>query len=229
MTLFDYYLQYMQELFERKRPAPPGVVLTATDETARMQELGSMLANMGMANFVRVCAAQDGTVLPEEIFAEETPQETETVTEKDPDAGKHPFEVLVDCLALDDDLMAYLIQVLKTENRAEFSKLSQITTHMDLDPQEFLYWLGHREDYGTAEEAECAAVIDACLVRLKEEKRTEVVAALLSGDQKTFAAFRAEAPELRNRPEATWEWFSRNYLDRDYPLRAILRWNGVNV
>ena len=25
----------------------------------------------------------------------------------------------------------------------------------------------------------------------------------------------------------TYEWYSRNYLDRDYPLRFILRCNGV--
>ncbi len=28
-------------------------------------------------------------------------------------------------------------------------------------------------------------------------------------------------------PEATFDWYCRNYLDRDYPLRMILRLNGV--
>ena len=29
-------------------------------------------------------------------------------------------------------------------DRAEFFKLSQITTKLDLDPEEFLYWLAHQ-------------------------------------------------------------------------------------
>ena len=63
--------------------------------------------------------------------------------------------------------------------------------------------------------------------RLAEEKRLDVLAALLSGDQKTFELFRCEAPELMHLPEATFDWYCRNYLDRDYPLRMILRLNGV--
>ena len=55
----------------------------------------------------------------------------------------------------------------------------------------------------------------------------EQAAALLSGDRKTFELFRCEAPELLHLPEATFDWYCRNYLDRDYPLRMILRLNGV--
>ena len=39
--------------------------------------------------------------------------------------------------------------------------------------------------------------------------------------------WRTEAPELRHLPAATYEWYSKNYLDRDYPLRFILMCNGV--
>lgn len=234
MTLFDCYLQYMQELFEGKRVPPQGMTLTAADEGERMKELSAQLAEMGVANFVRACAEQDGTVLPDEIFAQgaefpqmpEAPAETETPAD-DPDAGKHAFEVFLDCIALDDDLVKYLIEVLKNKDRKEFYKLSHITTKLDLDPQEFLYWLGHREDYGTDEERLCVAVMDGCLERLRFEGKLDVAAALLSGDQQTFEIFRCEAPELVNLPCATFEWFARNYLDRDYPLRTILKWNGV--
>ena len=38
---------------------------------------------------------------------------------------------------------------------------------------------------------------------------------------------RCEAPELRQLPVATYMWFEKNYLDRDYPLRFVLRCNGV--
>ena len=245
MTLFDYYLQYMTELWEGKRPAPEGVTLPeGGDENGRIQALGQQLQAMGMASFVRACAAQDGTELPEELFTESgdlggfqaflqnvdaAPDEPAPQPDDQPDrdADKHAFEVFLDCIAMDDGLVQYLIDVLKRMDRKEFFKLSQITTKLDLDPEEFLYWLGHREDYAGEEERACAALMDAVLLRLAEEKRLDVLAALLSGDQKTFEALRCEAPELLHIPAATFEWYEKHYLDRDYPIRLIMRLNGV--
>ena len=245
MTLFDYYLQYMTELWEGKRPAPEGVTLPeGGDESARIQALGQQLQTMGMASFVRACAAQDGTALPEELFTESgdlgsfqaflqnvdaAPDEPAPQPDDQPDrdADKHAFEVFLDCIAMDDGLVQYLIDVLKRMDRKEFFKLSQITTKLDLDPEEFLYWLAHRQDYAGEEEQGCAALMDAALLRLAEEGRLDVVAALLSGDRKTFEALRCEAPELVHVPAATFEWYEKNYLDRDYPIRIIMRLNGV--
>ena len=244
MTLFDYYLQYMTEVWEGKRPAPEGITLPDSgDENARIQALGQQLQAMGMADFVRACAAQDGTVLPEELFTAEnsdlgglqfflqgaeTPEAApERPATPDPDANKHAFEVFLDCIAMDDGLVQYLIDVLKRMDRKEFFKLSQITTKLDLDPEEFLYWLGRREMYAGEEEQGCAAAMDHALLRLAEEGRLDVVAALLSGDRKTFETFRCEAPELMHAPIATFEWYEKNYLDRDYPIRIIMRLNGV--
>ena len=243
MTLFDYYAQYMTELWEGKRPAPEGITLPEDgDESARIQSLGQQLQTMGMAAFVRACAAQDGTTLPEELFSEHVdpnglefflrdPDAPEPAPEKpaepDPDADKHAFEVFLDCIAMDDGLVQYLIDVLKRMDRKEFFKLSQITTKLDLDPEEFLYWLGRREAYADEEERACAAVMDAALLRLANEGRLDVAAALLSGDQRTFETFRCEAPELVHLPAATFAWYEKNYLDRDYPIRLIMRLNGV--
>ena len=153
------------------------------------------------------------------------PEEPEQ--QPDPDAGKHAFQVLLDCVALDDGLVQYLTQVLRDRDWAGFYKLSQITTKMDLDPEEFLFWLGNKELWADDEERVCAAVMDACLERLRQEGRLELLAALLSGDQHTFETFRCEAPELVHLPQATYEWYCRNYLDRDYPFRMLLRCNGV--
>lgn len=236
MTLFDYYLQYMTEVWEGKRPAPAGITLPEDgDESTRIQALGQQLQAMGMAAFVRACAAQDGDALPEELFTESAPvpdappapQADAAPSEPDPDAGKHAFEVFLDCIAMDDGLVQYLIDVLKRMDRAEFFKLSQITTKLDLDPEEFLYWLAHRQDYAGEDEQICAAVMDAVLLRLAQEGRLDVVAALLSGDRKTFEALRCEAPELVHLPAATYDWYARHYLDRDYPIRLIMRLNGV--
>ena len=236
MTLFDYYLQYMTEVWEGKRPAPEGITLPEDgDESTRIQALGQQLQAMGMAAFVRACAAQDGDALPEELFTESAPvpdappapQADAAPSEPDPDAGKHAFEVFLDCIAMDDGLVQYLIDVLKRMDRAAFFKLSQITTKLDLDPEEFLYWLAHRQDYAGEDEQVCAAVMDAALLHLAQEGRLDVVAALLSGDRKTFEALRCEAPELVHLPAATYDWYVRHYLDRDYPIRLIMRLNGV--
>ena len=227
MTLFSYYLQYMQEIFDGKRQPPAGMILQADDDAGRIKELSSRLSEMGMESFVRACAEQDGAVLPDEIFESPEPVENTEVSGDDPDAGKHAFEVFSDCILLDDGLVKYLIEVLKNEDRKEFYKLSQITTKLDLDPHEFLYWLGHKEDFGTEDERLCANIMDACLERLRSEGQLDLAAALLSGDQATFEAFRCEAKELVHLPCATFSWFCQNYLDRDYPLRLILKWNGV--
>lgn len=246
MTLFDYYLRYMTEVWEGTRPAPEVITLPeGGDENARIQALGQQLQDMGMAAFVRACAAQDGTVLPEELFAEsgdlggfelflqnadkaqEAPAAEKKSATPDPDANKHAFEVFLDCIAMDDGLVQYLIDVLKRMDRKEFFKLSQITTKLDLDPEEFLYWLGRRETYADEEEQGCAAAMDHALLRLADEGRLDVVAALLSGDRNTFETFRCEAPELMHAPIATFEWYEKNYLDRDYPIRLIMRLNGV--
>lgn len=246
MTLFDYYLRYMTEVWEGTRPAPEGITLPeGGDENARIQALGQQLQDMGMAAFVRACAAQDGTVLPEELFAEsgdlggfelflqnaDKAQEALAAEKKsatpDSDANKHAFEVFLDCIAMDDGLVQYLIDVLKRMDRKEFFKLSQITTKLDLDPEEFLYWLGRRETYADEEEQGCAAAMDHALLRLADEGRLDVVAALLSGDRNTFETFRCDAPELMHAPIATFEWYEKNYLDRDYPIRLIMRLNGV--
>lgn len=63
--------------------------------------------------------------------------------------------------------------------------------------------------------------------RLRQEGRLELMAALLSGDRHTFESFRCEAPELVHLPQATYDWYCRNYLDRDYPFRMLLKCNGV--
>lgn len=246
MDLFERSLHYMLEIMQGKRTPPEGMVITAEDEEERARQVGEQAAAMGVEALVRACAAQDGEELPEELFSQDPPLSNEgnavqyfvkkegaedapaEESTPDPDKGKHAFEVFLDCLALEDNLIVYLIEVLKNRDWAEFNKLSRITTNMDLDPEEFLYWLGHREDYAEEEEQVCAVLMDRCLGRLLSEGKTETVAALLSGDEATFNAFRCEAPELVHLPQATYEWYCRNYLDRDYPVRALMRWNGVD-
>ena len=248
MELCDRYLYYMGALCEGTLPAPAAFSLSGETPMERTAQLQKALQTISVPDFVRLCAQSAGDMLDESIFegfdeasfsralleamsgaAEEAPaaSEADEAPAPDPDAGKHAFEVFCDCVELDEQLVAYLIDILKRGDHAAFYKLSQVTTHLDLDPHEFLYWLSHREDYGTNDERACAAIMDACFARLYKEKQGELLGALLSGDQKTFELFRTEAPELLHLPAATYEWYSKNYLDRDYPLRFILRCNGV--
>ena len=97
-------------------------------------------------------------------------------------------------MELDEQLVAYLIDILKRGDKAAFYKLSQVTTQLDLDPREFLYWLAHREDYGTDDERACAAIMDACFARLYEEKQGELLGALLSGDRKRSSSSARKRP-----------------------------------
>lgn len=252
MELCDYYLKYMNALCEGTLAAPEGIALSGETPEERAMSLQAALKNVSVPDFVRRCARAAGDALPdglldgfhEEDFAralfarmalggapqpEEPPDPAGEADEPapDPDAGKHAFEVFLDCVAMDDGLVQYLIDVLKRRDWKEFYKLSQITTRMDLDPEEFLYWLGHREDYADDEERSCAVIMDGCLERLMNEGKLELAAALLSGDRITFDRFRCDAPELVHLPQATYDWFSRHYLDRDYPIRALMKWNGV--
>ena len=247
MELCERYLHYMSALCEGTMPAPSALALSGETPVERAAQLQKALQAISVPDFVRLCAESAGDTLDETMFdnfseeefsralleklsaAEEPEPEPEPpAPDPDPDAGKHAFEVFCDCVELDEQLVAYLIDILKRGDRAAFYKLSQVTTHLDLDPREFLYWLAHREDYGTDDERACAAIMDACFARLYEERQGELLGALLSGDQKTFELFRTEAPELRQLPAATYEWYSKHYLDRDYPLRFILRCNGVD-
>lgn len=246
MELCERYLHYMSALCEGTISAPESFGLSGENAEERAAQLQKLLQSLSVPEFVRRCAESAGDTLDEAMFnsfdeesfsrallqtlagAEEAPATPpEESTAPDPDAGKHAFEVFCDCVELDEGLVAYLIDVLKRGDRAAFYKLAQITTRLDLDPDEFLYWLFHREDYGSGDERACAALMDACLARLYEEKQGELLGALLSGDRRTFELFRVDAPELRRLPAATYEWFSKNYLDRDYPLRFILKCNGV--
>ena len=252
MELCDYYLKYMNALCAGTLAPPEGIALSDETPEARAMSLQSGLKTVSVPDFVRRCAVSAGDTLPAALFesfdeesfaralfsrmalggaAEPTVEEALEPDEPpapDPDAGKHAFEVFCDCLMLDEKLIAYLIEVLKADDRAGFFKLSQITTHLDLDPDEFLFWLAHREDYAESDdERACALIIDSLLDRLRAEGRMDVAAALLSGDRMTFDAVRCEAGELRQLPVATFRWFEQNYLDRDYPLRFVLKCNGV--
>ena len=108
MTLMDYCMQYIGEIMDGKRAVPEGVTLTGTDPMRRSLELMQKAGDI--PTLVRMCAAQDGTEIPQEVFdsfdpesltrlageGDAAPEEPEQ--QPDPDAGKHAFQVLLDCI-----------------------------------------------------------------------------------------------------------------------------------
>lgn len=256
MELFEYYLRYFGELCEGTRPMPDGLGVDAGTEPERIAALQAEILKLGIPEFVRLCAAQDGTQIPEEAYqnfdmsqvleaaqamqrmaaaapeqaAEQAPEEPEQDDRpkiEEPDGPRDACEVLLDCCLLDDNLFSYLMEVLKTGDGLGFFRLSQVTARQAIEPQDFLAWLGNKERLASAEEQACVAIMDDCLARVEREGQKELLAALLSGDQTTFELFRCDAPELQHLPDATYDWYAKYYLDRYYPVRFMMRLHGV--
>ena len=208
--VWEKYLQYFSEICAGARPMPAGLSAQSEDDMAKVVELQTQVLDMGIPEFVRRCA--------------EAPQDAPVKTEV-----RNIYEVFLDSVCLEESLLAYLIDLLRREDHEGFKKLSQVAARTHLDMEDFRVWLGHKELLGDEEEQLCVRVMDRCLERLMAEGQGEVAAALLSGDEKTFVAFRAEAPELQHLPVATYQWFCKNYLDRYYPVRFMIRANGVTL
>lgn len=240
MTLWEYYLQYTGELLEGTRPCPAGISLTESEDLARAVELYSQIETMGIPDFVRACAQMDGVELPADLYADFSPDDVRTLLsqlpaepaaeEPAPEADRETrsaYEVLLDCCCMEDRLIAYLMQVLREGDELGFFRLAQITARTEIQPAAFLAWMATLQERAPEAEQACCARMDRCFDRLRAEGRQEVMAALLSGDQKTFEAFRCEAPELMHVPEATFDWYAKNYLDRYYPIRVLMKANGI--
>lgn len=257
MELFTLYLQYLSEICEGKRSAPAGVEIPESSEEEKAVAVQQAAMSMGIPAFVKACADAEGRDVPQEWYdnfdleqimqmaqqisqmqAAEAPAEPAPEAEapeeddntpkiEEPDGPRHACEVLLDCCLLDDNLFAYLMEVLKSDDGLGFFRISQVTARKEIKLEDFLVWLGNKEMDASEEERACVAIMDACLLRLAEEKENELLAALMSGDQTTFEIFRCEAPELKQLPDATFDWYCRNYLDKYYPVRIMMKLHGI--
>ena len=239
MSLVPYYLQYLSEICEGTRKAPAGIALTEQEDLKKALQLQAEIAKMGIPAFVKACAEADGTEIPQEEYDSFDPAELNAAVaqlaaaaqpqeQAEPESSQEPvrtetrdiFEVFLDSVCLDDNLLTYLIDILKRRSEPEFAKLSHAAARTELKLDDFLAWLGNMEQA-------CAAIMDKCLYRLEQEGELELIAALLSDDEKTFKLFRTQAPELLHLPDATYEWYCKHYLDRYYPVRFILHHQGI--
>ncbi len=244
MSLFSYYLHYLTAICEGDLTVPQ-LTLTQEDPAKRAMELQKQIAQLGIPDFVRMCAKVEGTDIPDQVYEEFDPaaladamrqvvaqaqpegEAPAPVEEADPGPRQNAYEALLDCVCLEDRLLDYLIEVLKANDGLGFFRLSQVTARRELKLADFLYWFGTKELYADAPERACVTIMDACFQRLAQEGQLELVAALLSGDEKTFSLFRCDAPELVHLPEATYRWYEEYYLNRYYPIRTIMKLRGV--
>lgn len=244
MSLFEYYIRYLTAVCEGSL-AVEGFESEKQDEMERAMDLQQKIADIGIPEFVRRCAAAEGTDIPQQAYDEFDPEALasalqqaaaaakedapaeETPAEEAPAEKQNAYEAFLDCLCLEDALLEYLIEVLKNDDGLGFFRLSQVTVRRELKLADFLYWFATKELYADEDERACVTIIDALLDRLASEGQMEAVAALVAGDQTTFELIRCDAPELRQLPAATYEWFFEYYLSRYYPIRAILKFRGV--
>ncbi len=237
MTLLQYYIRFLGEMLDGTRPLPEGMTLHETDEMRRAMELQAQIARLGIPAFVRMCAEESGIVIPEEEYASFDPAALAQALSRMPapqeDAEpvkteiRDIYEVFLDSVCLDDALLQYLIDVLKRRDVEGFRTLSHAAARTILDMDDFLAWLGNKELLAPVEERACVRILDGCFARLRQEGQLELLAALLSGDRTTFERFRCDAPELQHLPDATYDWFCQNYLDRYYPARFFMKFGGV--
>ena len=142
MSLIPYYLQYLSEICEGTRQAPEGLALSEQDDLKKALQLQAGIAEMGIPAFVRACAAQDGTEIPQSEYDSFDPAELNAAiaqlaaaaqpqeTQEPPAAPQEPvktetrdiFEIFLDSVCLDDDLLTYLIDILKRHAEPEFTK-----------------------------------------------------------------------------------------------------------
>ena len=66
MKVPEYYMTLLQELSEGTRKPPEGISLSQQEPLPRAIELQQQIQGMGLPEFLRRCAAQDGTELDED-------------------------------------------------------------------------------------------------------------------------------------------------------------------
>ena len=155
MTLLERYLNYLSQICEGSRTPPEGILLTRTGDMEKAVELQQQIAGLGIPEFVKRCAAQEA---PAEEEAQPEPVKTEI---------RDIYEVFLDSVCLEDNLLSYLIDILKRGAKDEFQTLSHAAARTLLDMDEFLLWLGNKEAFAGPDERACAAIMDGCLNRLK--------------------------------------------------------------
>lgn len=141
-----------------------------TGETIPEEELESFDPSQMLAALSNLEAAQKSE---EEQPPEETPGEPEEPVKSE---IRDIYEVFLDSVCLEDNLLSYLIDIAKRGAKDEFQTLSHAAARTLLSLDEFLLWLGNKEALAGPDERACAAIMDAALARLMQEGQRELAA-----------------------------------------------------
>ena len=96
MKVPEYYMTLLQELSEGTRKPPEGISLSQQEPLPRAIELQQQIQGMGLPEFLRRCAAQDGTELDEDELEALKPENLLAALARDPAPTQTPPEALED-------------------------------------------------------------------------------------------------------------------------------------
>lgn len=90
MKVPEYYMTLLQELSEGTRKPPEGISLSQQEPLPRAIELQQQIQGMGLPEFLRRCAAQDGTELDEDELEALKPENLLAALARDPAPTQTP-------------------------------------------------------------------------------------------------------------------------------------------
>ena len=245
MTLLERYLNYLSQICEGSRTPPEGILLTRTGDMEKAIELQQQIAGLGIPEFVKRCAAQDGEKIPEqELESFDASQMLSALTQMDaagealPAAGsacrekaqpepvkteiRDIYEVFLDSVCLEDNLLSYLIDILKRGAKDEFQTLSHAAARTLLRyGRDFCSGSAQRRPWpdptsGRAQRLWTAVWPASC------RKGKGSLPRHFSPAMRRPSSF--SGPKRRSScifPDATYEWYVQNYLDRYYPCGSF--------
>ena len=134
MTLLERYLNYLSQICEGSRKAPDGITLTKTGDMEKAIELQQQIAAIGIPEFVRLCAAQDGETIPEEELESfdpsqmlaalsnlETAQKSEEEQPPEETPGEPEEPVKSEIRDMADPFSSVLLMIPTSETRSRFA------------------------------------------------------------------------------------------------------------
>ena len=145
MSLIPYYLQFVSEICEGKRPLPEGFALHETDDLKKAVELQTQIQTVGIPEFVRRCAAQTGESIPQADYDAFDPNDLNAaIAQLAAHDAQHGSEYLATLEALFDSqynqmIAARALHIHRTTLIYRLQRISELTGLRMDDAQEMLY------------------------------------------------------------------------------------------
>ena len=136
MTLLERYLNYLSQICEGSRTPPEGISLTKTGDMEKAIELQQQIAGLGIPEFVKRCAAQDGEEIPaQELGNFDASQMLSALTQMDAGEALPAQEAPASGESGDDEIFYQLMESYKnrlTPDKRAFIGMAQGDVKDDL-------------------------------------------------------------------------------------------------